>query len=226
MLPGESSRTVVPPAAGSGGSLDALPDCILEHIIGFLHSPEAVRTSVVAHRWRHLWRSAPSLRVGCSGNGARPPPINELREFVDRQLLLREGSPLDTCDIRLGEFQRHDFPLLNSWVQQAISCKAKVPRLYMRGSWYLVLDNVPVVSKYLTRLELYGVSVHTRFLDISSCPALEYLQEQDTSDCLCRLSANSCGEGVNSCVLFNGLSKAKSLELICSPSHKCIASYP
>jgi hypothetical protein len=28
--------------------------------------------------------------------------VEEYRELVDRLLLLRRGSPLDTCDIRLG----------------------------------------------------------------------------------------------------------------------------
>ncbi|CAL4985225.1 unnamed protein product [Urochloa decumbens] len=298
MLHGESSRRVAPPAAGSGGNIDALPNSILEHIVGLLISPEAVRTSMVAHRWRHLWKSAPSLRVGCSGDDVSAPPLNELREFVDRFLLLREGSPLDTCDIRLGQFQRDDMPLLNSWVRQAIACNAKALRLRTRGIWYLVLDDLPVVSKHLTRLELHRVLVHSIFLDFTSCLALEYLKllncdlgtarkisaeslkhlsivescfssefrtrihtpnlvslhfdglknltpkldsmpslvegvvrmtnlcfdfcvtesEEDTLDCLSRLSTNSRGKGVNSCVLFNGLSKAKSLDLICRPS--------
>jgi len=60
MHPGESSKRAV----SSGGSFDALPDGVLEHILGFLPAPEAVRTCVLARRWRYLWRSAPGLRVG------------------------------------------------------------------------------------------------------------------------------------------------------------------
>jgi hypothetical protein len=51
--------------AVSGGSIDALPDDILGHILGFLPAPEAVRTCVLARRWRVLWKRATSLRITC-----------------------------------------------------------------------------------------------------------------------------------------------------------------
>ncbi|CAL4910462.1 unnamed protein product [Urochloa decumbens] len=47
---GERGKNV----AASASSIDALPDGILEHILGFLTAPEAVRTCVIASRWRRL----------------------------------------------------------------------------------------------------------------------------------------------------------------------------
>ena len=41
---------------------------------------------------------------------------------------------------------------------------------------YLKLDDLPLVSQHLSRLELCGVWVDNSFLDFSSCPALEYLE--------------------------------------------------
>jgi hypothetical protein len=173
---------------------------------------------------------------------------------------------------------------------------------------YLKLDDLPLVSQHLTRLELRGVWVDNSFLDFSSCPALEYLEllecnllmvknissdslkhlsitesrfpqfmftdvlqtprrtciyapnlvslrldglenltpmldstgsvveafvritedcgdfcvklaEPDiTDDCICELCDSSCGGTGYSCVLFQSLSKAKSLVLICTTS--------
>ncbi|XP_066340906.1 F-box protein At5g03100-like [Miscanthus floridulus] len=187
MHPGESSKRAAPPALSSGGSIDALPDGVLEHIVGFVPAPEAVQTCVLARRWRYLWRSAPGLRVGWLGDGPglhlgwpgdeeqASPPVKEHRELVDRLLLLRGGSPLDTCDIRLGEFQDDDVPRVNFWVWHAISCKVRQFTLSIHWHSYLKLDDLPLVSQHLTRLELRGVWVDSSFLDFSSCPALEYL---------------------------------------------------
>jgi len=173
MHPGESSKRAV----SSGGSIDALPDGVLEHILGFLPAPEAVRMCVLARRWRYLWRSAPGLRVGWPDDGEQAlPPVKEHRELVDRLLLLRGGSPLDTCDIRLGEFQDDDVPRVNFWVWHAILCKVSQFTLGIYWHRYLKLDDLPLVSQHLTRLQLRGVWVYSSFLDFSSCPALEYLE--------------------------------------------------
>ena len=40
-----------------------LPDEVLCHVLSFLPSREAVQTCRLARRWRHLWRSAPAIRV-------------------------------------------------------------------------------------------------------------------------------------------------------------------
>ncbi|XP_066335125.1 F-box/LRR-repeat protein At3g59200-like [Miscanthus floridulus] len=297
MLPGESSNRAVPPALGSRGSIDALPDGVLEHILGFLLAPEAVRTCVLARRWRHLWMSAPGLRVGCVGNDVQhdPPRVEEYRELVDRLLLLRRGSPLDTCDIRLGMFKYDDVPRLNAWFWHIISCKVRLLTLRNHWAYYLVLHDLPLVSKHLTRLELRGVWLPSSFLDFSSCPALEYLElftcillgknilsdslkhlsitdsqchgvfctciyapnlvslrldglqfssptldsmpslveafvritedyenvcdnssETDILDCLCESCDSARGATGNGCVLFKGLSEAKSLVLTCT----------
>jgi hypothetical protein len=66
MPPVQPAKRAVPPVAGGGGTINALPDGVLQHILGFLPSAEAVQTSVLARRWRHLWKSATGLRIGRS----------------------------------------------------------------------------------------------------------------------------------------------------------------
>ncbi|WVZ53846.1 hypothetical protein U9M48_004734 [Paspalum notatum var. saurae] len=142
----------------------------------------AVRTCVLARRWRHLWRSAPALRFGClDGDGQVPPPVREHHDLVDRLLLLRGGGgpQLDTCDIRLGESETlddvddDDVTRVNFWVWHAVAaCKF---RLHIDWHFFLQLDDRPLVSQHLTRLHLRGVSVHSSFSDFSGCPALEHL---------------------------------------------------
>ncbi|PVH66419.1 hypothetical protein PAHAL_1G239500 [Panicum hallii] len=76
-------------APGRGGDrIGALPDGVLEDILGFLPAQDAVRTCVLARRWRDLWKFAKALRV-VGGDGKFLGSVKELREFVDYLLLSR-----------------------------------------------------------------------------------------------------------------------------------------
>jgi hypothetical protein len=173
-----SKRAAVPPAGGSGCSIEAMPDGILEHILGFLPAPESVRTCVLARRWRHLWRFATGMRVGCGGDDDFLTPVKERREFMDRVLLGGE-SPLHTCEFKLGEFQHEDVPRVNHWLRHAMMRKVRVFSLNMSPGEaptpYLELDDQPLASQHLTRLDLSYVQARNSFLDFSSCPSLENL---------------------------------------------------
>jgi hypothetical protein len=170
---GRNSNIAVPPAKGSGCSIEAMPYGILEHILGFLPAPESVRTCVLR---RHLWRFATGMRVGCGDDF--PTPVRECRVFMDRVLLGGE-SPLDTCEFNLGEFQHEDVPRVHHWLRHAMMRKVRVFSLNMSPedypTPYLELDDQPLASQHLTRLDLTFVQTRNSFLDFSSCPSLEYL---------------------------------------------------
>ncbi|CAL4887730.1 unnamed protein product [Urochloa decumbens] len=171
-----------------GDRIGALPDGVLEDILGFLPAQEAVRTSVLARRWRHLWKSAKALRV-VGGDGKFLGSVKEIPEFVDYLLLSRGGAPLDTFDLRFGNFgdfgflgfSNEHFPSLKIWLWYAVTHKARVVRLRLHNNFegrhaLPELGGLRLVSKHLTRLELHGVGVYSSFSDFSSCPALEHLE--------------------------------------------------
>ena len=41
--------------------IDDLPDLIIQHILSYLSTEEAVRTSILSKRWKYLWTSIPKL---------------------------------------------------------------------------------------------------------------------------------------------------------------------
>ncbi|KAG2626076.1 putative F-box/LRR-repeat protein At3g28410 [Panicum virgatum] len=183
MRPGQGGKGAVPPAGEGGGGIDMLPDGVLGHILGFLLAPEAVRTCVLARRWRHLWKSATRLRIGCCWDDIATP-VEEHREFVDNLLLSRGGLPLDTCEFNFGPVQRNDAPRVNSWLRYAITCKARVIILDVQPedteppipSALLRLDDQLLVSRHLTRLELVFLDLcNSSFIDFSNCSSLEHL---------------------------------------------------
>ncbi|TVU26427.1 hypothetical protein EJB05_28974, partial [Eragrostis curvula] len=163
----------MPPAAG--GRIDALPDGVLEHILGFLRADEAVRTCVLARRWRHLWKSATSLRIRHVAAGEH---VRDLREFVYHLLLLRRGAPLQICDFYFHGFDDDDVPRVNLWFRYAVICNVRLLRLHVLpsdGRGLLELDDLPLVSQQLRILDLQFVRVRSSFLNFSSCPALKHL---------------------------------------------------
>uniref|UniRef100_A0ACD5ZXB1 Uncharacterized protein n=1 Tax=Avena sativa TaxID=4498 RepID=A0ACD5ZXB1_AVESA len=295
---GSGKRRAVPEAPGGDG-IDALPDDVLQHVLSFVPTTEAVQTCVLARRWRHLWKSMPILRITPQGRLLNRRGVRKLNRFVNHLLLLRDRSaPLHTCEIELSTFHSQDEPQVHLWIRHALLCQARTLTVQLsRDNNSFELEELPLISRHLTRLELCNVVLNNQILNFSSCPALEelwirscfiqadlimsqslkrlaiidcvfYLTARtrisapalvtlELSECWCRtpwlesmpslvtgsikladcddccgkedggpcFSANdtceNCGaniDGLGDCVILNGLSEAKSLELMAEPS--------
>ncbi|XVF78312.1 hypothetical protein PTKIN_Ptkin14bG0121800 [Pterospermum kingtungense] len=100
-------------------NIDRLPDAILEHVLSFLPTKEAVATSILSKRWRSIWTRVPVLDIqdspSCKTNEELRKAFNQ---FVNRVLILNRVVALDkfrlNCDIIHGP------PCLNTWTDSAI----------------------------------------------------------------------------------------------------------
>ncbi|XP_044346039.1 putative F-box/FBD/LRR-repeat protein At1g78760 [Triticum aestivum] len=164
-------------AAGGKDRFEDLPEHVLELLLLFLDARDVVRTSVLARRWRDLWKSVPVLRFrpsskfGCAEN---------FNNFVNMVLECRDQtSPLRECHVHsyLDGEEDETHRDVESWVQYAVSCQVSVLRVLMWGDHHcnLGLSNDSVISEHLTKLELYGVDFEESPLDLLSCQALEVL---------------------------------------------------
>ncbi|TVU26424.1 hypothetical protein EJB05_28995, partial [Eragrostis curvula] len=170
--------------------IDALPNGVLEHILGFLPAEEAVRTCVLARRWRHRWKSAAALRIVSAG-GEFLAPADKLRDFMEHLLLGRGGAPLDFCEFRLGDLDNvlEDEDVLSrvdNWFRHAVGCNVQDLRFRIHTTRSQELEDLPLVSKHLTRLALFDVEVHGSFLNFSRSPNLQYLELE-----CCKLQSES-----------------------------------
>ncbi|CAL4994705.1 unnamed protein product [Urochloa decumbens] len=176
---------------GGADRLSELPDDALYHVLSFLPSDDAVRTSVLACRWRHLWKSTRSLRVtwrrDLAGGGRRWPlapwTASTLTNFMNHLLLLRGGAPLDRCEILCGDLHdKQDKDLHKAaglWIRHALAVRhARELRVCIRGRRRLHLDGTLFAASapLLTTVEL----AHATFsadssIDFSGCPVLEEL---------------------------------------------------
>ncbi|KAL6658637.1 hypothetical protein ACP70R_004223 [Stipagrostis hirtigluma subsp. patula] len=144
-------------AASSADRIGALPDEALLNVLSFLPAREAVRTSLLAQRWRYLWRSTPRLRID-QRDGFET--IAAMNDFVNRLLLFRDhSSALEECQFDVETYFTDDCKHVDLWIRQALCCQ--VHSLRFQG---------------LMKLHLDSVSLKGCFLDFSSCPVLEDLK--------------------------------------------------
>ncbi|TVU26104.1 hypothetical protein EJB05_28636, partial [Eragrostis curvula] len=163
----------------SRDSLDALPDEVLQHVLSFLPAPEAVRTCVLARRWRQLWRSATGLRIVCDEDGGSLS-VDDVREFVDNLLLLRGGSPLDRCELTLYNFSGYSSSRVNLWIRHILLCKVRALSLDLISCYDLAhIYELTLVSEHLKTLKLTNLRFSNEFLDFSCCPVLEGLEIEE-----------------------------------------------
>ncbi|KAF7088234.1 hypothetical protein CFC21_091364 [Triticum aestivum] len=182
MPPGSEGENA--PLMSATDRIGALPDHMLHHLLSFLPAQAAVRTCVLARRWRHLWKYTTGLRiVGLGDEG--PVHVHDLQKFVDHLLILRERTDLNTVEIKLDNFLEEDQPYVNLWTRFAMNCKVRALTLHIRDNQYLYIDNLPLVSRHLRTLDLHGVALQKSFLDFASCPELEDMR-MDT----CLISVN------------------------------------
>uniref|UniRef100_A0A0D9XQ46 F-box domain-containing protein n=1 Tax=Leersia perrieri TaxID=77586 RepID=A0A0D9XQ46_9ORYZ len=157
-----------------------LPDDMLRRVVSLLSARQAVQTSALSRRWRHLWRSAPLLRI-VPDEGF--PTVGSLKKFVKNLLLLRDHALLDACVINFYccEFDSYQYspvePEIGLWLRNAVSCQAQLIRVevFVEDD-PLCLPDVPLFSKHLRVLELCLVEIKDSLVDFSGCPALEDLK--------------------------------------------------
>ncbi|KAI4997628.1 hypothetical protein ZWY2020_052970 [Hordeum vulgare] len=168
-------------SSSTGDRLSSLPDSVLQHALGFLEAQEAVRTCVLARRWRHVWRLIPRLRI-TDVDAFRG--VEMLNEFVDRLLLPRDrGSALDECELDLRGFLRLEDAHVDRWIRSVLKCHTRLLQVHLYANLpatqdplIVKLDNRPLFSQHLWRLELNGVLLEDTLLDFSSCSVLNDLK--------------------------------------------------
>ncbi|KAM5586295.1 FBD-associated F-box protein [Rosa sericea] len=100
--------------------ISGLPDEILCHILSFTSTVDAVKASLLSHRWENMWLSVPTLYLCdddfCSDEREFDP--ERFVAFVDRALFLRGSSSIHRISIRCSDTE--NYPHLDEWICTAI----------------------------------------------------------------------------------------------------------
>ncbi|OQU83080.1 hypothetical protein SORBI_3005G073101, partial [Sorghum bicolor] len=155
------------PCVDDEDRISALPDAVLQHVLGFLPAQDAVRASVLGTRWSNLWRSTHRLRVAL-----KPLWSAETQHmFVNRLLLLRDPrSAVEHCELDLRGCKLANTNYVEIWIRHALLLQARV----LDVRYTTVLESRSLVSRFLKVLRLESVYFQSYILlDLSSCIALE-----------------------------------------------------
>jgi len=173
-------------AARGADRISDLPDALLQDVLSLLPADQAVQTSVLARRWRHLWKGMPTLRL--VGPKTRFATAQDFDRFVNRLIAVRGHLPLVSCEVEAyltwddyaGEPEEPEPNLyFDSWIQYALACKVQVLKVVgdVVGCESELI--VPLVSQHLVNLNVHHVCMEKDCLDFSSCPVLEELKMKE-----------------------------------------------
>ncbi|KAJ1384003.1 Leucine-rich repeat domain superfamily, partial [Sesbania bispinosa] len=101
-----------------------LPDSIIAHILSFLPTRNAVRTSVISKRWRYLWTFITDLRF----QDRECNPSKKIRKkcfsnFVYWVLLNLNSSSIHSFTLDISE--KYDTSHINQWISVVLNRRVK-----------------------------------------------------------------------------------------------------
>ncbi|KAL5715581.1 hypothetical protein ACHQM5_017383 [Ranunculus cassubicifolius] len=145
--------------------ISALPDSIIHYIFSFLDTREFVQTSILSHRWRHLWASTPYLKFHHEfypsveftfhqpSSSKFKTSLNGFTDFVDRVLILREAFGIHEFQLFCDE--ELDAGHLYTWLLGALRRHAQVICLDLCINQPLDLPQ-HLFSSRVSTLEIYN----------------------------------------------------------------------
>ncbi|GMH05721.1 hypothetical protein Nepgr_007561 [Nepenthes gracilis] len=114
---------------GARDIISGLPDCILQHILSFLPTKDAVATCILSTRWTYLWTAIPNIDLDDSliyfGEVDSWYPIERVSfmNFVERVLIHRDVSSMNK--FRLSCTVCFYASRVNAWISAAIRHNVK-----------------------------------------------------------------------------------------------------
>ncbi|KAH7845151.1 hypothetical protein Vadar_026508 [Vaccinium darrowii] len=113
-----SSGNVVLPEeqnVGEGNDIiSSLPVNVLHHILSFLSTKDAIRTSILSTKWEYLWTSIANIDLKEERYPSRKKEGWSFLDFVDRVLLLHDASDIKSLSIESCELVNSAH--VSSWV--------------------------------------------------------------------------------------------------------------
>ncbi|WVZ62513.1 hypothetical protein U9M48_012255 [Paspalum notatum var. saurae] len=157
--------------------LSALPDGLLHAIMSFLLAPQAVQMSLLSRRWRHLWRSAPLIKIdshdfGISGISSRDTMDERWARFEDfaTNLLLFHDNISSLGAFRLRS-RLHNMCHVDRWVRRGIEYCPSVLQIQILGFDHGFKLPVDMLIENSDKFPIFD---NMRTLDLYGCFCNEY----------------------------------------------------
>lgn len=136
-----------------------LPDAVLQHILSFLETKDAVLTGILSRRWRYLWTGIPVLDFDDMSLNPNQGTLwysvaaSHFMNFVERVLLLRDALRIKRFRLSCRVF--FSSSRIHSWISAAVINKVEELDLRLLVQETLLLPHSVFNSESLTHLKLY-----------------------------------------------------------------------
>ncbi|XP_073273343.1 F-box/FBD/LRR-repeat protein At5g56420-like [Primulina huaijiensis] len=104
--------------------ISSFPDHILCHILSFLPTKYAVKTSILARRWRFLWTRVVNLEFEHENSDSESEEEMSFSDFVDRVFLQHNAPSINSFSFSSGADSKNC--KLDSWISEAIDRNVQV----------------------------------------------------------------------------------------------------
>ncbi|KAM5586461.1 F-box/LRR-repeat protein [Rosa sericea] len=151
--------------------ISQLPDGVLCHILSFVPTKYAVRTSILSTRWKDMWTCVPYLYL----TDLQFSSSADFIEFVDRALLVRDSAAIQKFHLDFNNCHAEDLSRIDGWIQTAVRCNVVELDLsvYSDAEEMLELPESLLTCKTLEVLKLRSNSI--KIPTSGCCPKLKFL---------------------------------------------------
>jgi len=134
-----------------------LPESVITHILNFLPTKDAIRTSILSKKWERRWTSITKLSLHdyqlCVDFITRLQRMQNFAAFVNRALLLTDSLTMDHISLFL--FTLYDWSLLNAWFSNIFKRRVKILQIHSFFQIsFSVLDSHALFNNFLLLEEL------------------------------------------------------------------------
>ncbi|KAL7589320.1 hypothetical protein Lser_V15G39568 [Lactuca serriola] len=151
-----------------------LPDCILHHILSFMNTKEAVKTSILSTRWKNLWTFSPNIDFDdklCATPRWRNTDLTSSVNFVENVL----QNVLKIKKFRLSFRVFNNTSQIHSWISHAIMLNVQELDLSFYAIYPYVIPYAMFYSTSLVTLKIKMMSINIEHASHVSFPCLKTL---------------------------------------------------
>ncbi|KAG9439183.1 hypothetical protein H6P81_019348 [Aristolochia fimbriata] len=158
--------------------ISELPETVLHHILSYLPTKDSIRTSLVAKRWRYLWKAVPTLDFQFSMERGRLRKHNHKKflDFVDKVFMFRDSIALSRFCLSYVDYGEGG-TLFESCFKLWIEAIARLKVNFLELDFYTPVSSLQLSTmETLEMLRLVALTGQRQKLHLHSLSGLHHLK--------------------------------------------------